>query len=190
MSISSHMRSNGSTALAMRRSPSGLKLKLRSSRSRTPAPAPSRKAVSWAMSASRMSSPRLSSGWPMPAPIMPGARGELPATLGVEQQHVGFQRLEAALAPLARGGFEIVERAHRRPIDHLAVEEIGTAGAQNPATRPIDRHAVAHRPAEKLVDRNTERLAADVEAGVLDGGNGVGREPARGRPRTGAKRGV
>src|SRR5262249_42393943 len=52
------------------------------------------------------------------------------------------------------------------------------------------RHAVAHRAAEKLVDRNPERLAADVEAGILDGGNGVRREPARGRPRAGVERGV
>src|SRR5262249_36549503 len=44
--------------------------------------------------------------------------------------------------------------------------------------------------AEKLVDRNAERLAADVEAGILDGGDGVGRESARGRPRAGVKRGV
>src|SRR5262249_20553608 len=54
----------------------------------------------------------------------------------------------------------------------------------------IDRHALAHRAAEKLVDRNTERLAADVEAGILDGGDGVGRESARGRPRAGVKGGV
>src|SRR5262249_55562046 len=42
----------------------------------------------------------------------------------------------------------------------------------------------------KLIDRNAERLAADVEAGIHDGGDGVGRESARGRPRAGVKRGV
>src|SRR5262249_23508099 len=93
-------------------------------------------------------------------------------------------------ARLARRGFEIVEGPHGRAIDHLAVEEIGTAGAQDPAARPIDRHALAHRAAEKLVDRYAERLAADVEAGIHEGSDGGGRRPAGGRPRAGVKRGV
>src|SRR6478752_7406253 len=118
------------------------------------------------------------------------AGSELPAAFGVEQQHVGFQRLEAALARLARGGLEIVEAAHRRPIDHLAVEKLGTAGAQDAAARPIDRQALAHGPAKKLVDGNAERLATDVETGILDGGDGVGRKPARGRTGAGVERGV
>jgi hypothetical protein len=118
------------------------------------------------------------------------AGSKLPAAFGVEQQHVGFQRLEAALARLARGGLEVVEAAHRRLIDHLAVEKLGTAGAQDAATRPIDRQALTHGAAKKLVDGNAERLAADIEAGILDGGDGVGRKPARGRARAGIERGV
>src|SRR5262249_44781558 len=118
------------------------------------------------------------------------AGSELPPAFGVEQQHVGLERLEAALARLARGGLEIVERAHRRPIDHLAVEKLDTTGAQHAAARPVDLHAVANGAAEKLVDRNAERLTLDVEARILDGGDGMGADPARGRPRAGVERRV
>src|SRR5262249_14154317 len=116
--------------------------------------------------------------------------GELPAAVAIEQQHVGFDRLEAALARLARGGLEALERAHRWPVDHLAVEKVGTARAQDAAARPIDRHAVAHGAAEKLVDGNPEGLAADVEAGILDRRDGVRREPARRRSGAGVERRV
>src|SRR5262249_15037843 len=47
-----------------------------------------------------------------------------------------------------------------------------------------------HAPAEKLVDRNAQRLTLDVEARILDGGDGMGAEPARGRPRAGVERRV
>ncbi len=57
------------------------------------------------------------------------AGSELPAALAIEQQHVGFERLKAALARLPRGGLEVIERAHRRPVDDVAVEKIGTARA-------------------------------------------------------------
>ena len=107
------------------------------------------------------------------------AGGNETAALVIEQQHVGFERLEAALARLARGGLEVIERAHCRPVDDLAVEKLGTARAQDAAARPVDRHVVAHRAAEKLVDRDTQRFAADVEARILDCRDGVRREPAR-----------
>ena len=118
------------------------------------------------------------------------ARRELPAALGVENQHVGLHRLDAALARLARRGLEVVERAHRRLVDHLAVEHVGAARAQHAAARPVDRHAVAHRAAEQFVDRHAERLALDVEAGVLDRRDRVGVQSACGRARGGVERRV
>ena len=131
---------------------------------------------------------RLSSGWPIAGAGHAG--GELPPALGVEQQQVGLEGLEAALARFAGGPAEIVEAAHRRPVDHLAVEHVGAARAQDPAARPIDRHPVAQRAAEQLVDRNAERLALDVETGIHDRSDGVRCEPARGRPRLGVQRRV
>src|SRR4029078_13411442 len=130
------------------------------------------------------------------------ARGELPTTLVVEQQQVGLERLEAALARLAGGAREIIEAAHRWPVDHLAVEQISATPAQHAGATPIDRHPlasgaaarardrhpIAQRAAEQLVDRNAECLALDVEAGIHDRGDGVGCEPARRRPRLGVQR--
>ncbi len=110
---------------------------------------------------------------------------ELPAALVVEQQQVGLECLETPLARLAGSPAEIIEAADRRPVDHLAVEQISAARAQDAATRPIDRHPVAQSAAEQLVDRNAERLSLDVEAGIHDRGDGVRREPARGRTRLG-----
>jgi hypothetical protein len=34
--------------------------------------------------------------------------------------------------------------------------------------RPVERQAIAYRPAEQCVDRNAQRLGLDVEQGVLD----------------------
>ena len=74
-------------------------------------PAPSRKAVSCAISASSISSGRLSSGWPGAAR---GARRVLAAAVLVEHQEVRLDRLVAEVARLARGGLEVVDGVHRR----------------------------------------------------------------------------
>ena len=48
---------------------------------------------------------------------------------------------------------------------------LGVAEAVAAAMRPVERQAIAHRPAEQGVDRNAQRLGLDVEQRVLDGGH-------------------
>src|SRR5437879_3447928 len=94
--------------------------------------------------------------------------GVLATALLVEQEHIGLGGLEAALGRLAAGGLEVLDRAYGRLVDHLAAEQGGRAGPHHAAARPIDWDALAHRTAQELVDRDLERLALDVEAGVKD----------------------
>src|SRR5262249_32786847 len=86
---------------------------------------------------------------------------------------VRLDRLVATLARLARGSLEIVDGAHGGGVDHLAVEVFRAARPDHAAARPVDRDALAHRPAEQLVDRHAQRLALDVEAGVEGCAGGV-----------------
>src|SRR5262249_18808337 len=95
-----------------------------------------------------------------------------------------------ALARLARRRLEIVDRAYRRPVDHLAVEKVGAARSDHAAAGPVDRHALAHRAAEQVMDRDAERLAPDVETGIEDCAGGVLVEAARDRAGERIERGL
>src|SRR5215470_14231043 len=107
------------------------------------------------------------------------ARRVLAPAILIEHQEIGLDRLVATLARLAGGGREVIDRAHRRGVDHLAVEILGAACPDHPAARPVDWDALAYRAAEQLVDRHAERLALDVEAGVKNSAGSVLVEPAR-----------
>jgi hypothetical protein len=48
--------------------------------------------------------------------------------------------------------------------------------------RPVKRHRLAQRPAEQRRDRRVGRLGCEVDAGILDGGDGLRVEPARREP--------
>ena len=102
------------------------------------------------------------------------AGAEVGQLLAVERQDVGLQRLEAAPLHLGAERGDVVVGAQRRHADQLVV-----AHAVGAAMRPVDRDALAHRPAEQLVDRHAERLALDVEQRVLDRGDGARVHPAR-----------
>src|SRR5262249_53025685 len=75
-------------------------------------------------------------------------------------------------------------------VDHLAVEISRTARPDYAAARPVDRDALAHRPAEQLIDRHAQRLAFDVEAGVENGAGCILVEAPRYRPGERIERGV
>src|SRR5437867_4409524 len=101
------------------------------------------------------------------------SRRVLAAAIAVEHQQVGLDGLVAAVARFAGRCLEIIDGAHRRPIDHFAVEIFGAAGSDYAATRPVYRDAVAHRAAEEFIDWHAERLALDIQAGVENGAGGV-----------------
>src|SRR5215468_237830 len=114
----------------------------------------------------------------------------LASAVFVEHQKVRLDRLVAAVARLAGGSLEIVDGAHRGGVDHLAVEIFGAARPDHAAARPVDRDALAPRPAEQLIDWHAQRLAFDVEAGVENSGGGVLVETARYRARERIERGI
>ena len=86
--------------------------------------------------------------------------------IDIEAEDVGLERLEAALLHMLAELHQVVERAHRLDAHHLGVAE-----AVGAAMRPVERQAVAHRPAEQGIDRNAQRLGLDVQQRVLDGGH-------------------
>jgi hypothetical protein len=97
----------------------------------------------------------------------------------------------SAVKPRARlcpRRLEVVEAAHRRGVDHLAVEQRGRPRADDAAARPIDRDALAHGTAQKLDHRHAQRLALDIEAGVEDRPHSVAGKPARDGADMGIKR--
>ena len=126
-------------------------------------PAPWRKAASPSVIAASVAPSALSSG-------QPGVRAEARLVhvgrVEVEAEDVGLERLEAALLHVLAELHHVVERAHRLDAHHLGIAEAVAA-----AMRPVERQAVAHRPAEQLVDRNAQRLGLDVEQRVLDRGH-------------------
>src|SRR5690606_20041324 len=81
----------------------------------------------------------------------------------VEQEDVGLERGEAPGDDLPAGGDHVVERAQRRDLHRL-----GPGQAVGAAMRPVQADALAHRPAEQLVDRHAQRLRLDVQKSVLD----------------------
>src|SRR5262245_61705804 len=106
-------------------------------------------------------------------------RSVLAAAILVEHQEVRLDRLVAALARLAGGSLEVVDGAHGRGVDHLAVKIFGTACPDHPTARPVDRDALADCPAEQLIDWHAQRLALDGEAGVENSAGGIRIEARR-----------
>ena len=96
----------------------------------------------------------------------------------IEQQEIGLERLEAAVAGLAPHRFQIVEATHRRRIDEIAAEERGMQRARHAAARPIDGQAPANRAAEKFIDGNAQRLRLDLDAGIDDRPDRMGLQAA------------
>jgi hypothetical protein len=97
---------------------------------------------------------------------------------------VVLHRLEALLRRVLGQTREIVQRARRFDLD-----ELRPAHAVAGEMRPVDRDAVAHRPAIEVVDRHVHHLALDVEQGVADGADGLLVQPTRGLQRLAAQPG-
>ncbi len=72
--------------------------------------------------------------------------------------------LEATAFDLGAQGGHVAIGLQRRRTGQLVV-----AHAVRAAMRPVDRDTGSHEAAEQLADGNAERLALDVEQGVLDG---------------------
>ena len=83
----------------------------------------------------------------------------------VEEEDVGLESAEAAVADFSGEPCEIVEGLDRGlgDVPGRGSEPVGAA------VRPVELEPVSHRSAEQVADRNPERLALDVEERVLHG---------------------
>ncbi len=104
--------------------------------------------------------------------------GEVDVGRLARDHDVGLERVEAARHhfPAERG--DVVVGAQRRRAEHLPHARAGGA-----AVRPVQRHAIAQRAAEQLVDRHAQRLGLDVPQRQLDAGHGLVRDAAQVLPR-------
>src|SRR6185295_15008406 len=118
----------------------------------------------------------------MPVPAMPGANCRPPLASN------SSRLVLRALKPRSRASRAARLRSSRLRTAGRSITLPSNMSAQRAAARPIDRHPVAQRAAEQLIDRNAERLALDVETGIHDRSDGVRGEPAGGRPRLGVQR--
>ena len=109
---------------------------------------------------------------------------------GIEHQQIGLQRLEAALAHFAPDLTDIIQRAHRRACNHLAVEQITIAAAKKSAMRPVDGQSVSNRAAQQFINRDAQRLGLDIQAGIDHRSHGMRLQTAGGRTGLRVKHGV
>ena len=100
-----------------------------------------------------------------------------------EAERIGLDRLETSRDRLARQRRQIGERLDAGLAE--AREHVAKTRAKTAAMRPVEIKPVAERPAEQRANRHAQRLRLDVEAGVLDGGDGLIVEPASGETRQG-----
>src|SRR5260370_738460 len=95
--------------------------------------------------------------------------------------------LESRPALLARPLAEVHHVLQRlEPWDLHSLPARDPVGA---AVGPVDAHALAHGPAEQLVDRHAEGARLDVEQGVLDGRDRLLHDAARGLAPHGVEQG-
>ncbi len=109
----------------------------------------------------------------------PEARIGHPRPLAVEQHRVGLQRPVAAPFHLGAQLTDVSQVAHRLAANVLR-KQFWQGRAERAAVGPVERNALAHRSAEQPVDRQSRRLAGDVQAAMLDGGDGLVHEAAGG----------
>ena len=101
------------------------------------------------------------------------------ARLTVEQEDVGLQGFEAALADFLTQRHQVLDALKLRLAHDLRRVGGHAVGA---AVRPVQRQAVPNRPAEQRVNRHAQGLALDVEQSVLNGRNRLLRHPSAGLP--------
>ncbi len=100
----------------------------------------------------------------------------------VEEDRVGLHRAIALRHRFAGDVGEVLQRADGR-MTQLRIEVLARTHAVAAAMRPVHGHAIAQGAAQQSVHGHAHRLARDVQAGVLDGRDGLLREAARGQPR-------
>ena len=103
--------------------------------------------------------------------------GRVQVRVLAEDEHVGLERGEAALAYFLAGVHHVLERPQRRDLHRVRPGEPIRA-----AVRPVETDALAHRPAQHGVHGQAERLRLDVEQRVLDGADRLLDDAAAGLP--------
>src|SRR5204863_163414 len=112
------------------------------------------------------------------------ARRVLVGLVDVEDHRIGLERRPALLAHLLAEVHHVLQRLE--PWDLHGLPARDPVGA---AVRPVDAHALAHGPAEQLVDRYAERARLDVEQRGLDGRDRLLHDAARGLAPHGVEQG-
>src|SRR5690606_21415913 len=112
----------------------------------------------------------------------PGAPAYRGGPSGFEYQQVGLEGPEPAFSHFLSQLPDIVHSAHGGAPDHL-LEALVMAGAVHPAMRPVHGQAVAQPAPQKLMYRHAQRLGLDVQACVLESGDGEPLQAAGGRLR-------